>query len=151
MYNKGWTKKSIQWPKWTWPQCSGDLQKDTVYWRTLLRWTAPQIWHFACGKRIPSQAKLWIYVPVIPNTHTHTPASRGYVQEKAIKKNDISTGHKINSQTLWERHSQAVLPMLRTPRTMSRRNVKLGGKKALMGDSWPKEKAHEQRPMGFGE
>lgn len=34
--------------------------------------SAPQIWHFACGKLIPSLAKLWIYVPVNPNTHTHS-------------------------------------------------------------------------------
>lgn len=112
-----------------------------MYWRTLLRWTAPQIWHFACGKRIPSQAKLWIYVPVIPNTHTHTllpPVAM--CRKKPLKKNDISTGHKINSQTLWERHSQAVLPMLRTPRTMSRRNVKLGGKRHLWEIPGPKKR-----------
>lgn len=94
--------------------------------RTLVLWAAPRIWHFAYGKRIPSQAKLWIYVPVIPNTHTHTPPVA--VCRKKPLKNDISTGHKINSQTLSERHSQAVLLMLRTSRTKSRRNVKLGGK-----------------------
>lgn len=73
-------------------------------------------------KRIPSQAKLWIYAPVIPNTYTHTPTSCGCVQEKLIK-SDISTGHKINIQILSERHSQAVLPMLGIPRTKNIRSV----------------------------
>lgn len=45
------------------------------------------------------------------HTLAHTPTSHGCVQEKAIKKNDTSTGPKINSETLSERHSQAVLPM----------------------------------------
>lgn len=101
---------------WTWTQCCQDGRKDTVFLRNLVLWAAPRIWHVAYGKRIPSQAKLWIYVPVIPNTHTLQPPVA--VCRKKPLKNDISTGHKINSQTLSKRHSQAVLLMLRTPRTM---------------------------------
>lgn len=78
-------------------------------------------------KRIPSKAKLWIYVPVISNTCTHNPTSCGCVQEKPIKSN-ISTGHKINFQIVTERHTQAVLPMLGISRT-----------KNITGEMWDLE------------